>query len=138
VVNNESLGVVRSDAYASPSAEKICRGNMKAAVERGCTKDSVLISDDLNYIKVGQIDSSTIQTFPMISHHAAANAAIDASSLALLLVFLVACSFLACSILAPSHRARCPIHSFPFSLSLATGKPLRAILHRSSTLNPKP
>jgi tRNA uridine 5-carbamoylmethylation protein Kti12 len=64
VVNNESLGVVRGDAYASPSAEKICRGNMKAAVERGCTKDSVLISDDLNYIKVGQIDCSTIQTFP--------------------------------------------------------------------------
>ena len=49
--NNESLGIDRNQAYANSQAEKVSRGALKTAVERGISKTEILIADDLNYIK---------------------------------------------------------------------------------------
>ena len=42
VVNDESLGLVRSTAYANPAAEKVARGLLKAAVEQLYLKTTLL------------------------------------------------------------------------------------------------
>ncbi|KAJ1482999.1 chromatin associated protein KTI12 [Baffinella frigidus] len=51
VVNNESLGIVRNSAYKDSASEKPARAALKAAVERHLSGDSLMICDDLNYIK---------------------------------------------------------------------------------------
>jgi protein KTI12 len=51
VVNEESLGQVRSLVYDNPAAEKIARGELKATVERLMSNDDVVIADSCNYIK---------------------------------------------------------------------------------------
>ena len=51
VINEESLGLVRSIAYDNPAAEKVARGQLKAAVEQLMSKDDVVIADGCNYIK---------------------------------------------------------------------------------------
>jgi protein KTI12 len=42
LINEESLGMKRSQLYCDLSAEKITRGNFKAAVERSVSKDRVV------------------------------------------------------------------------------------------------
>ena len=51
IVNEESLGISRSIAYADATAEKVARGQLKAAVEQLLSKDDVVIADGCNYIK---------------------------------------------------------------------------------------
>ena len=51
IVNDESLGLIRAEAYGNPASEKIARGLLKAAVEQLLSKEQVVIADGCNYIK---------------------------------------------------------------------------------------
>lgn len=51
VVDDEAVGVHRSETYSSILLEKQARGALKAAVERGLNKTTIVIVDALNYIK---------------------------------------------------------------------------------------
>lgn len=51
LINEESFGIVKAQAYATSDAEKGMRGLLKSAVERELTSDKVVILDSTNYIK---------------------------------------------------------------------------------------
>ncbi|GAM25867.1 hypothetical protein SAMD00019534_090420, partial [Acytostelium subglobosum LB1] len=51
IINEESMLINKNAGYKDSVSEKMTRGALKAAVERSLTKDTVVISDSLNYIK---------------------------------------------------------------------------------------
>ncbi|KAJ1564606.1 kti12, chromatin associated [Cladochytrium tenue] len=51
IINEESLGLVRAEAYADANEEKKTRGALLSAVERALSKDTVVFLDSMNYIK---------------------------------------------------------------------------------------
>ncbi|KAF2076651.1 hypothetical protein CYY_002021 [Polysphondylium violaceum] len=51
IINEESLLIDKNEGYKDSLQEKMTRGTQKAAIERNLSKDTVVISDSLNYIK---------------------------------------------------------------------------------------
>ena len=51
LVNEETLGVSKSEAYASSFSEKNLRALLKSTVERELSRDTIVILDSMNYIK---------------------------------------------------------------------------------------
>ncbi|EGG16460.1 hypothetical protein DFA_08998 [Cavenderia fasciculata] len=51
IINEESCLINKNQGYKDSVSEKMTRGTLKAAVERSLAKDTVVISDSLNYIK---------------------------------------------------------------------------------------
>jgi len=51
ILNEESLLIDKNEGYKDSLSEKMTRGTQKAAIERNLSKDTVVISDSLNYIK---------------------------------------------------------------------------------------
>eukprot|EP01132_Coremiostelium_polycephalum_P008514 gene8514-10467_t len=50
IISEESLLINKNEGYKNSLTEKMTRGALKAAVERSLTKDTIVISDSLNYI----------------------------------------------------------------------------------------
>eukprot|EP01111_Echinosteliopsis_oligospora_P013151 TRINITY_DN4646_c0_g1_i3.p1 TRINITY_DN4646_c0_g1~~TRINITY_DN4646_c0_g1_i3.p1 ORF type:complete len:285 (-),score=48.00 TRINITY_DN4646_c0_g1_i3:16-840(-) len=51
IVNEESMLIDKRTAYDNGKTEKMARASLKASVERHISRDTIVISDSLNYIK---------------------------------------------------------------------------------------
>ncbi|KAM9981262.1 hypothetical protein ACTFIY_003565 [Dictyostelium cf. discoideum] len=51
IINEESLLINKNEGYKDSLTEKMTRGSLKGATDRNLSKDTVVISDSLNYIK---------------------------------------------------------------------------------------
>ncbi|KYQ90729.1 hypothetical protein DLAC_09366 [Tieghemostelium lacteum] len=51
IINEEGLLINKNEGYKDSVQEKMTRGALKAATERNLSKDTIVISDSLNYIK---------------------------------------------------------------------------------------
>ena len=51
VINEEYLGINKSEYYSDPAKEKIMRGSLRSNVEKYLDSSRVVILDSLNYIK---------------------------------------------------------------------------------------
>ncbi|EGC36124.1 hypothetical protein DICPUDRAFT_32350 [Dictyostelium purpureum] len=51
IISEETLLINKNEGYKDSLTEKMTRGSLKAAIERNLNKETVVISDSLNYIK---------------------------------------------------------------------------------------